>query len=132
MLHEFNVLTDSISIGAYAFARCSILANIFIGKVTSIGAGAFMHTKLTQIFISGNGIPIPDEVFHGCSELQTVALIGTFSSVGKNAFFACSKITKLDIMPSTNSNADFQIGEAAFTGCSHILTHPMQLNDSWQ
>lgn len=91
----YNGVTYNVTgIGWYAFANCTDLNSITIGKSVET---------------------IADEAFYGCSGLTTVNLPESVISIGGHAFYGCSGLTSIVIPNSVTS-----IGEEAFAYCESL------------
>ena len=69
---------------------------------------------MTKVTLKGTGA-IPAYFLRNCSGLKTVALEGSFTAIGKNAFEGCAGLESLSI-PDTVTT----IGNNAFTGCTGL------------
>ena len=65
---------------------------------------------------SGAGCNIPEKVFIGCTNLETVTTdnIRFIQSVGDSAFSGCSSLSNIDLSTATS------IGDSAFSECSSL------------
>ena len=103
------------SIGNIAFKNCSGLTSITIGNsVTSIGIGAFdgtawydnqpdglvyagkvaykykgTMTDNTKIILEDGTLGIADDAFGGCSDLTSITIPNSLTTIGWQAFFLC-------------------------------------------
>ena len=130
-------IPDSVtSIGQGAFYECSGLISItipFVGKKAD-GTGAkhfgyifgasvsrdndeYVPESLTEVIITG-GTSIGDYAFDGCSNLTSITIPNSVTSIGNNgAFRGCSGLTSITIPDSVTS-----IGDDAFYGCSGLTS----------
>ena len=130
-----------ISIGSYAFSRCSGLTNIEIpDSVTSIGSGAFYEcSKLISIEIPNSVTSIGESAFSACTaEIKwgknpaikeigshafsgymgtSIAIPDSVTSIGWSAFLLCQSLTSIEIPDSVTS-----IGWSAFQGCQSLTS----------
>ena len=102
-------------IGKHAFDGCSKLKTLTLpaSGCESIGDYAFSGcTMLNNIENIGGG-KIGNYAFSGCEGLETLYL--ATHEIGHHAFYNCSNLTSIEITSSVTS-----IGEAAFSGCSNL------------
>ena len=87
--------------------------------VTSIRIWAFMNTELTSITIPSSVTSIGEQAFYGCSKLTSVIFPSgsKLKSIGREAFEDCSELTSIDIPDSVNS-----IESMAFSGCTGLTS----------
>ena len=112
-------LTDSTTIGDYAFYGCRSLTSIVIPSgVTSIGNRTFYNcTSLTSCTIPSGVTSIGDYDFYGCSGLTSIDIPNSVTSIGYAAFQSCSSLTSINIPSGVAS-----IGENVFYGCSGLTS----------
>ncbi|MFC7337479.1 leucine-rich repeat domain-containing protein [Haloferula chungangensis] len=111
-------IPDSVtSIGEYAFYGCSGLTSLSIpDSVTSIGRYAFYDcTGLTSLAIPDSVTGIGSSAFSGCTGLTSVTIPDSVTFINDQAFFKCSGLTSLTIPDSVTS-----ISSRAFSGCSGL------------
>ncbi|GHT60501.1 hypothetical protein FACS1894109_18230 [Spirochaetia bacterium] len=108
-----------ISIGNYAFYRCSGLASVTIGdSVTSIGTYAFSQcSSLASVTIGDSVDSIASSAFSQCSSLVSVTIPDSVDSIASNAFSQCSILASVTIGDSVIS-----IGTSAFQDCSSLAS----------
>ena len=83
----------------------------FTGPITSIGNSAFSGSDLTSITIPNSVTSIGEEAFFSCSFLTSITIPNSVTSIGERAFFNCG-IDSITIPNSVTS-----IGYNAFFGC---------------
>ena len=128
------------SICQYAFYRCTELTNITIPvSVTSIGSYAFSgctgiiqeensvfyidkwvidcDVNVTEVILRTNTKGIADSAFKDCTELQSIDIPSSVSSIGRAAFYNCTGLTSIIIPAGVTS-----IGDYAFQNCTGLIS----------
>ena len=139
LITELVIPEHVTSIGDYVFSGCSSLESIIIpDSVTSIGKYAFsgcdnlIHvengvsyvdrwvidcdTSRTAVTLRENTVGIADNAFSGCSNLKSIIIPDSVTSIGKGAFYGCSSLKGVTIPDSVTS-----IGVRAFYGCDNLI-----------
>ena len=82
------------SVGQEAFCNCSklVISTLSLPLLTTINQYSFANTKVQSISNLGSITSIPNNCFEGCSELTSVALPNTITSLGANSFWKCSSL----------------------------------------
>lgn len=105
------------SIGQYAFANCSLLAEFVVpDSVTSIGMAAFLNDKALESVTIGAGVrTIGDLAFGNAEKLASVKFSdsGALESIGTEAFSNCLSLTSVNFSEGLKS-----IGSQAFESCA--------------
>ncbi|MGN0773599.1 MAG: leucine-rich repeat domain-containing protein [Candidatus Ventricola sp.] len=100
-----------MSVGDYAFNRCSALTSVSLPAATTIGSNSFQNcTALTSISLP-TATSIGSYAFQGCSALSSITLPAV-TSIGEYAFQSCSALTIVSLSAATS------IGGYAFFSCS--------------
>ncbi len=112
-LKNITIPNSVTSIGESAFLNCSNLTNIIIpSSVTSIGHNAFaycyiVYANIPAIAISefspsslkevviNSGESIESEAFKNCSNLRSITIPKSLTSIGYNAFSGCTRLNKV-------------------------------------
>ena len=100
-----------------AFRYCSSLAEISLpASLTSIGSYAFQNASFAEITLPSSLTSI-ESSFYGCGKLKRVINIENtqLTSIGSNAFNACSSLAEITLPASLTS-----IGTGAFNGCTSL------------
>ena len=104
---QYVNLNNITTLNSYAFYHCSSLEiDVNLPNLNSIIIGAFSGCGIRSITSLGNitSIPSPSNLynapFQDCSNLKTVVLPETLTSVGGRAFSGCSSITSINLPTS--------------------------------
>ena len=114
----YNGVTYNVTgIGWYAFANCTDLNSITIGKsVETIADEAFYNCSgLTTVNLPESVISIGGHAFYGCSGLTSIVIPNSVTSIGEEAFAYCESLAKILIGESVTS-----IGKGAFA-CYNLI-----------
>ena len=71
---------------------------------------AFIPRSLKSVVVTNANV-VADKAFYGCTNITSVILSSTVTSIGAEAFYGCKNLTSLNIPASAKS-----IGKAAFSG----------------
>ena len=103
-------------IGANAFYSSDISSLIVEPGLTTMGEKAFQNcTNLTTVSLPSTLTSIPYYAFYNCSKLANVSLAEGLTSIGQYAFGTCSKIASITVPEGVTS-----IGASAFSGCTSL------------
>ena len=96
-IQNYNIPSNVISIGDYAFEKCDSLTSIMIGdSVTRIDDHAFFTCfNLMNVTIKGNVQSIGAFAFAGCAHLTDVFISGNVTSVEDYAFYYCENLREI-------------------------------------
>lgn len=100
-------------IGKDAFGGCENLREINLESVEEIGVSAFANTGLRNVTL-GPAKRISDACFFGCYDLEVLSVSEAVREVGEYAFYACKKLTKLDL-----KNVEI-VRDNAFESCTNL------------
>ena len=132
-LLQSMVIPDSVSeIDMYALSGCSNLNTLtlpycnFIGSGFSsiFGVGAVAPDSLKTINIS-RGSYISDYAFRNYTNVQTINLPNTITSIGSFAFQNCKQLKEIYIPSRVNS-----IGRNPFAGCERLEKIEVNINNT--
>ena len=80
--------------------------------------GAFYNcSNVTSIEITSSVTSIGNSAFYGCSKLTSIEIPNSVTSIGDSAFCFCSSLTSIEIPSSVTS-----IGDSAFESCSSLTS----------
>ena len=106
------------SIGAYAFSHSRMSRIDIPSTVTLIGEGAFYGcTNILSLTIPYGVRNIPAHCFDECKQLQSVDLPRSLTTIGAYAFRECRQLSGISLPPSLTS-----IGKYAFQECNSIAS----------
>ena len=87
---------NALSIGASAFADCSILAGVTVPKATTLSSNCFLNdVNLTSVDVS-NATLVQARAFDGCTKLASLSL-PSVEIIGDKAFAYTRSLTTLDL-----------------------------------
>ena len=99
-LTSFDVPATVTQISSNAFSGCSSLATVMFADdalLKSLGAGAFADCSLTAITIPESVARIGAEVFRNCSVLEKVNLSANITYVDPQAFKFCYNLDEINV-----------------------------------
>lgn len=120
--------TSDSTILSVPYLSSYVLSNDYIDGIgimtlrssaTSIGIKkkCFMDcTNLTSISLPNSVTSIGDYAFYGCTSLASVKMPYSLTDIGISAFYGCKELTTVEFPTCLNGS----IGERAFYGCSKI------------
>lgn len=125
-LTSITIPKSVTNIGSSAFSDCSGLTSIIVekGNPKYHSAGNCLIETATKTLVLGcktSGIPSDgsvtsiDSAFWGCSDLISITIPDSVTSIGYGAFYGCTGLTSITIPNSMTS-----IGNYAFYGCSGL------------
>ena len=86
-------------------------------KVKTIGKCAFQFTRLISVELPSSITTIGDNAFDACSGLTSIELPGSVITIGKGAFASCTGLTSIEIPSSVTT-----IGNSAFESCTGLTS----------
>ena len=119
VIKKVTITGDVTSVGNYAFAYCSNLAEVVItDNVTKIGKYAFFKCyALEDVTFPGKLIEIDRDAFCDCTGLKEIILPDSVSEMDSYVFRNCSSLTKVKISKSMT-----YIPFDLFYDCSNLET----------
>ena len=117
---------DTKVISRYAFNSCiSTIKNVIISdSVHSIPEQLFYGcTSLESLTIGNSVTSIGDSAFYGCTALTSIVIPDSVTHIWRNAFRGCTSITSIDI-----PNSVIYIYDYAFEGCTSLAS--IEMGDS--
>ena len=125
-------LPQCTSIGEAAFLNCaSMNADINLPQLTSIGIRAFHNSGIAKVTSLGSITSLPDGVwtgsvyagvFYGCTQLKTIILPDSLTSIGTGSFNGCKLLESVTF----GSNIS-KIGNNAFSECPNLNIDELNL-----
>ena len=105
---------SDLSSDCYPFEYCSNITSFTFGdEVEHIPAYlCFCMSNLTSIEIPNSVTSIGNSAFEGCKSLTSIEIPNSVTSIGNSAFSGCSRLTRIEIPNSVTT-----IGEWAFRDC---------------
>ena len=112
------IVTNTTTIGAYAFFCCRNITDITISSgVVSIGNNAFTDCDgLTHITLPNTITSIGSYAFYNCDGLTKIVIPNGVTSIGGDAFTSCANLTDITIPSSVK-----RIGAYAFSSCWNLV-----------
>ena len=90
--------------------------NFMLAGTSSTSGGIINPTSLTSVKLPETNFSIGQYAFLGCTELSGLTNLSNCTSIAKNAFTGCEKLTTLDL-----SNCS-SIGNGVFQNCTNLKT----------
>ena len=119
-----NIPARIKTIGAFAFTGCNISSLTFGGgnyalENVTIGDYAFYGSGIETITFEENSkvVSIGESAFEGCSDLESVTIPASVTSVGDKAFKDSGLINVTFVGDATKATT-LMLGSALFSGCS--------------
>lgn len=97
------------------FAKRGITEYILPEHITSIGAGVFLNSILSNIVLGNNIQHIEYNAFENCQNLTSVNLTKSLRTIGSSAFKNCIKLEHIELEENIES-----IGNEVFENCYRI------------
>ena len=116
---DYTVPNGVVSIGDYAFYRCTLLTCIELPtSVTSIGNYAFSQCySLTSVILPESLTLIGEGAFESCENLLSITLPTGLTSIGNAVFGWCTNLLSITLPESVTS-----IGNATFKNCESLTS----------
>ena len=115
-LIEGLYLEDGVThVGDYAFAALDALSYLEIsGPLVSIGNSSFVRTALTEVRLPASVTSIDIDAFYSCTELTRAELPGV-TSLGEEVFAGCTKLQSVTLSSKIKTIQDY-----TFYGCESL------------
>ncbi len=140
-LTNVTILNENVEIGNYAFGDCpNIPVNRFDNaKYMAVGTNKY-HTlvsakenTITSCYIHPNTRQISDSAFYKCSQLTSITIPESVTTIGSGAFSGCSGLTKTNYTGDIASwcAIDFNIYNSNSYNSSNPIgySHNLYIND---
>ena len=112
------VLHDGITYIGSRFLQASGVKIVNIPENATLGSMAFYFaTELTTVKLPNTITSIDTELFNYCSSLQSIEIPDGVTTIGNAAFLDCTSLTTIELPESVTS-----IGSYAFSGCTNLTT----------
>lgn len=102
-------------IGESAFFECSVNKVVLPNSITAISRSAFAYSTITEIALPGSVTSIHNDAFYGCANLEEVSFPEGIECI--QGFSSCTNLKTVHL-PSTATS----IGERAFSSCTSLKT----------
>ena len=121
-LTQIDIPSTVTQIGEYSYNNCYSLQSIVVASGNSVydsrnGCNAIIKTATNELVIGCDNTVIPDDVvtigqnaFYGRTQMTTITLPASVTSIGAQAFFNCSGLQSIDVRSATPAT----LGSLAF------------------
>lgn len=119
IVYKTNSANGTATIIGFEGASSDVIAPSYISdgkqayKVTDISSSAFAGKPVRAVVLGEFIKSIPDGAFKNCTQLE--AVLGSFTEIGKEAFYGCNKLSSMNIPSNV-----VKIGLDAFKGVNSI------------
>ncbi len=108
--------SDVTAIDAYAFQNCASLKEIILPEgLTTIGAGAFKGSGLSEIPVPASVTSLGPGAFESCKNLTSINLPSGLKTIDGQTFAGCTKLSQVTLPESLEI-----LVTGAFQGCSEL------------
>lgn len=102
-MSSITIRSQLASIGEMAFYRCSALSSIDFSKIKALNKKSFYGSGLTCVSGLNQSIhSLPEACFMACSQLSSVSIPSTVTSIGSNCFSNCGNLLSIDCTSFTS------------------------------
>ena len=132
-LRSITIGKNVTNIENYSFTNCNKLEHIVWNarNYADASEGQFsvfkdINAQIRSFIIGENVVHIPAFICYGMSNLSSIQIPNSVSSIGKNAFSSCSALTSVSI-----GNGVTNIGENVFQNCYNVCSVHINNLSSW-
>ena len=124
---EYMVNAGAVTVTGYSGAsRDVIIPSVIDGKpVTEIGYSAFAYSNITSVTIPSSVTSIGNIAFFGCRDLTSITIPASVTYVGSQAFSWCENLASAAIL-----SPDLTFGDYVFANCHKINSVDLGTADS--
>lgn len=120
-LKDVNLSEGLTTLSSNTFGNCTSLTKITIPSTLIkencetgyYSTGAFAGSGLTTAIITDGATSIPEHLFRGANNLQSVSLPSTLKTINEQSFRECTSLSEITLPEGIT-----EIGEEAFKGCT--------------
>lgn len=116
---EITIPESVTSIGTQIFNKCDSLTTVYYNSQYGGTSNPFLSAESIETVVFG-GTFVPNYIAYGATNLKTVIVSDSVTSIGRNAFEGCTGLTSVTIPDSVTS-----IGQNAFEGCTGLTSVTM-------
>jgi hypothetical protein len=111
------------TVGEYAFDYCTSLETVSLPKATTIGGNAFSFCTSLETVSLPKATTIGDLAFLRCTSLETIDLPATMTTIERNPFAGCTKLTTIRVAAG-NPNYKSENGKLLNKAGNTLIAYP--------